>query len=211
MVGAGQHGLVVIASEIYSPKNSWTARRWMGLGVVMVALVAVGWYFGIERPVDRATKSLKIPDLELELVWIAPGDFMMGTPVPNSMVRLLNLAHEKFSWIPGHEVKGKDNERPQTYVVISKGYWLGRTDVTQGQYEALMGNNPSNFKGRNLPVETVSWGDATEFCRKLTERERATGRLPLAYRYTLPTEAQWEYACRAGTAGDYAGNLEAMA
>jgi formylglycine-generating enzyme required for sulfatase activity len=83
-------------------------------------------------------------------------------------------------------------------------------EVTQGQWEALMGSNPSNFKGADLPVEQVSWTEAMEFCRKLTERERAAGRLPEGYAYTLPTEAQWEYACRAGTTGNYAGDLNSM-
>jgi len=74
-----------------------------------------------------------------------------------------------------------------------------------------MGSNSSRFKGGQLPVENVSWGDAMEFCRKLTERERQAGRLPSGTIYTLPTEAQWEYACRAGTTGDYAGEVDAMA
>ena len=73
-----------------------------------------------------------------------------------------------------------------------------------------MGNNLSYFKGDDRPVEEVSWDDAMAFCRKLTERERAAFRLPEGYAYTLPTEAQWEYACRAGTTGDYAGNLDSM-
>ena len=73
-----------------------------------------------------------------------------------------------------------------------------------------MGSNPSRFKGSNLPVEQVSWNDAMVFCRKFTERERAAGRLPKGYVYTLPTEAQWEYARRAGTTGAYAGDLNAM-
>lgn len=74
-----------------------------------------------------------------------------------------------------------------------------------------MGGNPSNFKGDALPVENVSWTEAMEFCQKLTERERAARRLPDGYVYTLPTEAQWEYACRAGTTGEHAGALSAMA
>ena len=73
------------------------------------------------------------------------------------------------------------------------------------------GTNPSRFKGANLPVEQVSYDEALAFCRKVTEQERAAGRLPEGYEYTLPTEAQWEYACRAGTTGNYAGNLDAMA
>jgi len=104
---------------------------------------------------------------------------------------------------------------PGTYTLCFelKGYWLGKTELTQGQWEALMGSNPANLKnaGRDAPVEQVSWDDAMQFCRKLTERERQAGRLPEGYEYTLPTEAQWEYACRAGTTGDYAGNLDAMA
>jgi formylglycine-generating enzyme required for sulfatase activity len=105
---------------------------------------------------------------------------------------------------------GQYDGKPVTQVTLTKPYWLGATEVTQGQWEAIMGNNPSKFRGANLPVENVSYEDALEFCRKLTERERAADRLPEGYEYTLPTEAQWEYACRAGTTGDYAGNLDAM-
>ena len=101
-------------------------------------------------------------------------------------------------------------EQPVTTVTLSP-FWLAKTEVTQAQWEALMGSNPSHFKGGQLPVENVSWGDAMEFCWKLTERERQAGRLPTGTIYTLPTEAQWEYACRAGTTGDYAGEVDAMA
>jgi len=85
--------------------------------------------------------------------------------------------------------------------------------VTQGQWQAVMGSNPSYSKnaGTNAPVEEVSYDEALAFCEKLTASERAAGRLPEGYEYTLPTEAQWEYACRAGTTGDYAGNLDSMA
>jgi formylglycine-generating enzyme required for sulfatase activity len=69
---------------------------------------------------------------------------------------------------------------------------MGVTEVTQAQYEAVMGTNPSKFKGATNPVDTVSWNDATEFCKKLSEKTRQAVR--------LPTEAEWEYACRAGTA-----------
>jgi len=76
-------------------------------------------------------------------------------------------------------------------VTISKPFYMGVTEVTQAQYEAVMGTNPSKFKGAANPVETVSWDDATKFCEKLSEKTRQTIR--------LPTEAEWEYACRAGT------------
>ncbi len=93
------------------------------------------------------------------------------------------------------------DESPQMRVRLSKGFWLGNTPVTQGQWQALMESNPSHFKGSglNAPVENVSWDEAMEYARKLTELERSAGRLPEGYVYTLPSEAQWEYACRAGT------------
>jgi formylglycine-generating enzyme required for sulfatase activity len=98
-----------------------------------------------------------------------------------------------------------------TRVTLTQPFWLGRTEVTQAQWVAVMGSNPSEFKGESLPVENMSWDDAMEFCRKLTAQEKQAGRLPAGYAFTLPTEAQWEYACRAGTTGDYAGDPDAMA
>jgi len=129
----------------------------------------------------------------LDLVWITPGTFTMGSP--------------------NAEFDRRDDEWPQTTVTISKGFWLGKMPVTQGQYQAVTGDNPSNFAivGTDAPVEQVSWDDAMEFCRKLTEQERAAGRLPEGYAFTLPTEAQWEYACRAGMTGARCGNLNDIA
>ena len=88
---------------------------------------------------------------------------------------------------------------------------MAKTEVTQAQWKQIMGNNPSYFKGDQNPVEEVSWNSAMAFCKKLTEREQRAGRLPKGWAYTLPTEAQWEYACRAGTTGKYAGDLDSMA
>jgi formylglycine-generating enzyme required for sulfatase activity len=100
-----------------------------------------------------------------------------------------------------------------TLVTLTRGYWLGRTEVTQGQWQAVMDGYPlpSLFRGSERPVEKVGWDLAMSFCAKLNEREGAAGRLPPGYVYTLPTEAQWEYACRAGTTGSYAGDVTAMA
>ncbi len=86
---------------------------------------------------------------------------------------------------------------------LTRDFWIGKTEVTQSQYEDLMGSNPSTFKGPDRPVEQVSWDDAQDFLRKLNEREHAAGRLPKAWRYRLPTEAEWEYAARAGTTTAY--------
>lgn len=99
--------------------------------------------------------------------------------------------------------------RPLRIVVITRGYWLGQTEVTQRQWKTIMGKTQKEQMAGNplaedvgfgdkLPVYLVSWRDAMEFCRRLTERERKAGRLPPGYRYSLPTEAQWEYAARAG-------------
>jgi formylglycine-generating enzyme required for sulfatase activity len=99
-----------------------------------------------------------------------------------------------------------DNEKPVHEVTISQPFYMGKYEVTQAQWQAVMGNNPSYFKdcGGNCPVEQVSWDDAQSFINKLNESNDG-------FRYRLPTEAEWEYACRAGTTGDYAGNLSEMA
>ena len=81
-------------------------------------------------------------------------------------------------------------------VTLTKDYWIGKYEVTQKQYEAVMGNNPSEFKGDNRPVECVSWHDAKAFCDKLNELYK--DKLPAGYRFDLPTEAQWEFAARGG-------------
>ena len=122
----------------------------------------------------------------LELVAIRGGTFQMGSE------------------------QGHSDERPLTQVTL-RDFALGKTEVTQSQWQAVMRGNPSRFRGGDQPVENVSWDNAMTFCRRLTERARAAGKLPAGFEFTLPTEAQWEYACRAGTTGDYAGELEAMA
>ncbi|MBI4749442.1 MAG: SUMF1/EgtB/PvdO family nonheme iron enzyme [Acidobacteria bacterium] len=115
--------------------------------------------------------------LGIEFVLIPAGEFQMGST---------QFGDEK----PVHKVK------------ICQPFYLGKYQVTQAQWQAVMGSNPSYFKGEDLPVENVSWDKVQRFIKALNGR----GDGP----YQLPTEAQWEYACRAGTTGDYAGNLDEM-
>ena len=91
-----------------------------------------------------------------------------------------------------YEGIGDEDELPVREISITSDFYMGIYEVTQAQWEAVMGNNPSSFKGSDLPVETVSWEDAVEFCDKLSKLS--------GYDVSLPTEAQWEYACRAGAA-----------
>jgi formylglycine-generating enzyme required for sulfatase activity len=127
------------------------------------------------------TKTLDLGSgVKLELVLIPAGKFLMGTPETE-------------------EGRGKE---PQHEVTLTKPYHLGKYEVTQEQYQQVMGTNQSQFKGRDLPAEMVSWDDAQEFCKK------ASGKTGLAVR--LPTDAEWEYACRAGTKTSYyTGDSEA--
>jgi formylglycine-generating enzyme required for sulfatase activity len=114
------------------------------------------------------------------MVFIPPGTFRMG-----SSEKEVDL----YFW-----------EGPQTAVKISRGYWMGMYEVTQGEYQSVMGSSPSFFPGDpRRPVETVSWIDATNYCARLTQRERTAGRIGVNSVYRLPTEAEWEYACRAWT------------
>ncbi len=114
------------------------------------------------------------------MVFIPPGTFRMGSPT--------------------NEVDRSGWEGPQTDVVISRGFWMGKYEVTQGEYLAVTGYNPSYFKGdTNRPVEKVNWYNATNHCAMLTDRERSAGRIPANCVYRLPTAAEWEYACRAWT------------
>jgi formylglycine-generating enzyme required for sulfatase activity len=163
-------------------------RKLIKIGVLalVVACVAGGvsqWY--------GQSQQYTVAGLDLVMIRLRPGTFTMG-------------AAERE---PGY----RETESPQMQVTLTQPFWLGQTEVTQGQYEAVMGRNPSSFKGPNLPVERVNWDEAMGFCQKLTEREQAAGHLPVGYAYTLPTEAQWEYACRAGSTGSYVGDLDANA
>jgi formylglycine-generating enzyme required for sulfatase activity len=125
--------------------------------------------------------------LKLTLVWCPPGTFTMGSSM---------------------DEPERSADEEQVQVALTQGFWLGRTEVTQGQWQAVMGTKPWSeqpyvLEGVDNAATNISWVDAAEFCHKLTEQERQAGRLPAGWEYALPTEAQWEYACRAGTTTPY--------
>jgi formylglycine-generating enzyme required for sulfatase activity len=127
---------------------------------------------------------------------------------PEKLAKQGNSIGMKFSLIPAGEFnmgsEESDDEKPVHKVRINNPFYLGTYPVTQREWEAVMGdnNNPSNFKGDDLPVEQVSWDDVQKFIKKLNEKESTN-------KYRLPSEAEWEYACRAGTITRYSfGNDE---
>lgn len=203
-------------------------RRFFSLGAALVLLAATAApRAALSAPVAGEPWTLRLPgDAPLDMAWIPPGTFNMGSPLS--------------------EAPRDADEGPQIEVTLSRGFWLGRTPVTIGQWKAVMGRDVRgqlrkvltddtlyDFAGRrqtvrefmhfspeadpaeylagetaDLPMYLVSWNDAMDFCAKLNARERAAGRLPPGYSFSLPTEAQWEYAARAGaTTATYAGPL----
>jgi formylglycine-generating enzyme required for sulfatase activity len=136
---------------------------------------------GATQAATRLYRALAVPSnpAPAKLAWILPGTFTMGSPTS--------------------EVERGTDELPHT-VTLARSFFIGKYEVTQGEFLSLMSSNPSQFFGDpSRPVEQVTWFDATNYCANLNQQEQAAGRLPAGWRYRLPTEAEWEYACRAGT------------
>jgi formylglycine-generating enzyme required for sulfatase activity len=215
----------------YAPEMRKTQSRVAGLMIVLVATSAfcVSHAWGDETSLPRKGQAWSLPTIgnaAVEMLWIPPGSFVMGSPESDSM-------------------SGSD-ERPQTKVTLTSGFWLGKTMFTIGQWKNITGldvrgqlrkvidddtlydlggkkqtvrdfmrfsrdADPGKYlggEGLDLPMYFVSWNDAMALCKRLNERERSAGRLPAGYEYSLPTEAEFEYACRAGTTeATYAGPL----
>lgn len=149
---------------------------------------------GPEHPRESGNPTIMLPgSVPLELVYIQHGTFMMGSPASEP---------------------GRYDDEVQHRVTLTRDFWLGKYPVTQGQWKAVMGTtliDQANKEhtnegdkhigniGDDYPMYYVNWNEASEFCRALTERELLAGRLPADYKYLLPTEAEWERACRAGT------------
>jgi formylglycine-generating enzyme required for sulfatase activity len=150
-------------------------KRILGIAVVLGLVGALTVMAQEVKP-----ESVEVIDLgkgvKLEMVLIPSGKFMMGSPASE---------------------KERDNYETQHEVTITKPYYMGKYEVTQEQYEAVMGKNPSRTKGAKLPVTDVSWEDCQEFIKKLNASTKGV------YRFRLPYEAEWEHACRAGTTTAY--------
>ncbi|MDP0500972.1 MAG: SUMF1/EgtB/PvdO family nonheme iron enzyme [Verrucomicrobiota bacterium JB022] len=136
-------------------------------------------------------EAWEVPYLAMELLWIPAGRDELGSPV--------------------EEPDRRPADGPITPVALERGYWIAKHEVTQRLYTALMGRNPSeNRGGEDLPVDSVSWRDAMQFCARLTEQERRYGRVPAGYEYRLPTEMEWEYAARAGSDAPFSFGAQAV-
>ena len=154
----------------------------MRVAVVVAAMLFCMPVFAQDVKLKSVTNSIG-----MELIEIPAGKFTMGSPEGE---------------------KDHQEEEAQVTVALTKPFGLGKTEVTQGQWKSVMGSEPWNGQGnvkadKDCPAKYVSWDDATKFCRKLTEIERKSGKLKADEEYRLPTEAEWEYACRAGTTTAY--------
>lgn len=198
MPPAGGRGPATAAGE----PTRHTKNPFRLAAVVVIALIFAGLLFAFRGRIRRklfgggqpratpvaqkiAAQSFteNVNGVKLEMIAVPAGKFVMGTDDAD----------------PGRH---GENEEPAHGVAVGE-FYLGKFEVTQAQWRAVMGTDPSLFKGDDLPVEQVSWEDAQEFCRRLSG---LTGR-----QYRLPTEAEWEYACRAGTAGAFYAELDAIA
>jgi formylglycine-generating enzyme required for sulfatase activity len=158
----------------YTPNKGVSIKHFTLKPVKMVVATS-----GLSASSAGAGRNEIANTIGVKMALIGPGSFMMGSTT------------------------GPGDERPAHRVKLTKGFYMGVTEVTQKQWESVMPDNRSRYKGADRPVENVTLEDCVEFCKLLTQKERAQGKLPEGAEYRLPTEAEWEYACRAGSEANY--------
>ena len=180
------HGFPGDTNRIERANSLGAGAVWIPLATVVLSSSVLVWYDRISPPGSQGFYRAVLvgagsrPTPGPRFVWLPAGQFVMGSPA--------------------NEVDREFDEGPQTRVALTRGFYLGRYEVTQGEYLSVIGTNPSYCTGdTNRPVEMVNWYDATNYCAQLTARELVAGRLPAGWAYRLPTEAEWEYAGRAGS------------
>lgn len=168
---------------VYTVFASSDLASWAALGTMTNSLGSTS--FTDSAPLSARKFYIALPQaVPTNMIFIPPNTFTLGSP--------------------SNELERMPDEGPQTTVTLSHGFWMSKFLVTQREYLSVIGSNPSGFPGdRNLPVESVSWLDATNYCAKLTQQDLAAGRIPSGTHYRLPTEAEWECAARAGTTTRY--------
>jgi formylglycine-generating enzyme required for sulfatase activity len=179
LTGAFQFGITG-PPGVYGVFASGDLVAWSEVGIASNLVGSISFVDAASRDFpQRYYRALRQNPPE-NMVFIPPNTFTMGSPT--------------------NELHRQPNEGPQTVVTLTHGFWIGKFEVTQGEYVSVMNTNPSFFPGDlSRPVSSVSWFDATNYCWKLTQRELAAGRIPPGGQYRLPTEAEWECAARAGT------------
>ena len=164
---------------------------------------------GIEDILDELDRAGTAEEVVLELAEVVPQPFVNSCGMEMEVVA-------KGSFLQGSPrgETGRDTDEVPRRIRITQPFWIGRYVVTQGEWLALMGTPGSKAtqrSGEPFPANGMSWFQALDYCRRLTERERELGALPADYEYRLPTEAEWEYACRAGHEGPHYGPLQEIA
>ena len=169
--------------------------QWRWFVLLMVLVPGLTTATGADSPSNQTTSPTGI-----QMIRIPAGNFIMGSPPDEPGRAEVELQHK---------------------VTLSRDYWFGVTEVTQSQWLAVMGTTPAKIKGDENPVEQVSWFDCVSFCNALSAKEGLTPVYEISGKdvswnqsadgYRLPTEAEWEYACRAGTTGERSGDLDEMA
>ena len=177
------NGVIVIwkSNTSLANDNNWKAVHAFSTSKQKSAELPIKPKTGERAFFKLSWQQIALPD---RLVWIPPGEFRMGSP--------------------NNEAGRFKDEGPVHSAFVPHGFWMERYEITQQRFRNIMGNNPSSTEFRSdLPVNRVTWYEAVQFCEKLTKSSRSNGELPLGYVYRLPTETEWEYACRAGTNNAY--------